>query len=368
MRVLIVPDKFKGTLTAKQAAEAIAAGWRAARPLDELELLPMSDGGDGYAEVFGSMLGARQQMVQTVDAAHQPRAASWWFSSESKVAVVETAQSNGLALLPPGKFHPFQLDTWGVGELLKDAARQGARTCYAGVGGSATNDGGFGMARALGWKFIDHAGREIAEWTKLEDLKTIHPPSRRLFDEVWVANDVQNPLLGIQGASRIYGPQKGLKQADFALAEACLGGLAEVCRGQFGIDYAAIPGAGAAGGLGFGMVAFAGGKFRPGFELFAEVAHLDGRIGKADLVISAEGAIDEQTAMGKGVGGVAVLCAKQAKPCFGLAGALLLKEAGPFTKSLGIYPHLTESTDRAKAEASVLLAQLAERAARDFKP
>ncbi len=365
MRILVVPDKFKGTLTAQQAAAAISDGWRDARPEDTLTLLPMSDGGDGFAEVFGRLLNATRRESKVVDAAHQPRTAAWWFGEQSQVAVVETAQSNGLALLPAGKFHPFELDTDGVGELLADAAASGAKVCYAGVGGSATNDGGFGMARAISWKFLDSRGAEITLWTELSRLHALVPPRKPLFQELIVANDVQNPLLGPSGASRIYGPQKGVRPEDFPKADECLGKLAEVCARELGRDYASLPGAGAAGGLGFGLVAFAGGKFKPGFELFAEVADLERKIKEADIVMSAEGAIDEQTAMGKGVGGVAELCQQLGKPCIGLAGALMVENIKSFKACYGIHPHIT-SPENARANAGPLLRELAARAARSI--
>src|SRR3989442_31077 len=153
--VLIIPDKFKGTLTATEAAQAIARGWRTARPRDALDLLPLSDGGDGFGEVISGLLEARVQTANTVDAAHRPRAAKWWWVTRSRTAIIESAEVIGLALLPPKRFHPFQLDTFGLGAVLAAASARGARRCLMGLGGSATNDGGFGLARALGWEFLD---------------------------------------------------------------------------------------------------------------------------------------------------------------------------------------------------------------------
>src|ERR1700756_1294305 len=148
LKVLIVPDKFKGTLTARAAAMAIARGWRKARPADALELLPMSDGGDGFGEVLSGLLHAKKIAVKTVDAAHRPIRAHWWWEAKSKTAIVESANVIGLALLPSKKFHPFQLDTLGLGAVIRAAVKRGAKHCFVGIGGSATNDAGFGVARA----------------------------------------------------------------------------------------------------------------------------------------------------------------------------------------------------------------------------
>jgi glycerate kinase len=217
MNVLILPDKFKGTLTARAAAQAIAAGWRRGRSGDSLSLLPMSDGGDGFGGVLGGLMGAREQKAGTVDAAHRPCVARWWWEPKTRTAVIESAAAIGLAMLPPGEFHPFALDTFGLGAIIEAAAAKGARRCLMGIGGSATNDGGFGMARALGWRFLDGEDRPIEQWTYLERLERIQAPPRRLRFGRWlVAVDVQNPLLGPRGATRVYGPQKGLSPGDFA--------------------------------------------------------------------------------------------------------------------------------------------------------
>ena len=169
-QILIVPDKFKGTLTAAEAAEAIASGWAAAWPGDQLEQLPMSDGGDGFGEVMAASLGIGERLFPGEDAAGREREIPCWLNAECDQVVGETAQSNGLALLPSGRFHPFELDTFGVGQLLIQLGQAGVKTCIAGIGGSATNDAGFGMARALGWRFFDEDGQEIQQWIQLDKL------------------------------------------------------------------------------------------------------------------------------------------------------------------------------------------------------
>ncbi|HEY3854721.1 MAG TPA: glycerate kinase [Verrucomicrobiae bacterium] len=362
MRILIIPDKFKGTLTAHQAARAIARGWRSARPKDSLDLLPMSDGGDGFGQVLSGLLGAKPRTVLTLDAAHEPRRALWWWHAATRLAIIESAKVNGLALMRPKKLHPFQLDTFGLGKILRAAERNAARECLVGIGGSATNDGGFGLARSLGWRFTDNAGTELAEWWQLRDLAQIHTPANPLKLRATVAVDVANPLLGLEGCSRIYGPQKGLREFDFA--EKCLARMASRLKQQYNIGCANVPGAGAAGGLGFGLMAFAGAKVESGFELFARHAQLEKRIRAADVVITGEGAMDLQTRMGKGVGQVATLCAKLAVPCIALAGTIddSVKHSGIFSQAAALTEIATPT--RARAEAAHFLQLLSAQIAR----
>ncbi len=372
LRVLIVPDKFKGTLSAQAAARLIAQGWREVRPGDALTLLPMSDGGDGFGEVMRRLLGAGERLTKTVNAARQPVEAKWWWERGTQKAVIESARVIGLALLPAGRFHPFELDTCGLGAVLEAAWEREAEHILMGLGGSATNDGGFGVARAMGWSFLDAEGRMLDRWTDLTALEHVRPPQAAHWPRDFVvAVDVQNLLLGPTGASRIYGPQKGLRPDDFPLAEACLGRLAEIVRQDLQLDTAAEPGAGAAGGLGFGLRSFFGAQLESGFQLFARYANLEEHIHASDLVITGEGAIDASTLMGKGVGEVARLCQKRGVPCLGLAGTLnesaLASESPPvFTRSHGIAPELT-TPERAKAEAAFWLPQLARHAANGWR-
>ncbi len=363
LRVLIIPDKFKGTLTAAAAADAIAAGWRKARPHDAIKLLPMSDGGDGFGDVVSALLHAKIQTVKTVDAARRPCKARWWWEPKTKTAIIESARVIGLAMLPTRKFHPFELDTFGLGAVVRAARTKGAKQMLIGIGGSATNDGGFGLAQALGWEFFDRDGKLILRWTELHTLARIHPPRPIKSCKVTVAVDVQNQLLGPRGATRVYGPQKGLRPGDFAPAERCLRQLARVARKKFGRDYARQPGAGAAGGLGFGLMAFLGAHLEPGYALFARHANLSHRLHAADLVITGEGAIDRSTLMGKGVGQIALVCRKLKTPCLGLAGVVI--EPGKMNQLFTEVRALTELTtvERAKAKAAFWLERLAEKTA-----
>lgn len=363
LRVLIAPDKFKGTLSARKAAQAIARGWHKARPADALELLPISDGGDGFGEAMSALLGGKPQRIQTRDAAHRHIKATWWWAAKTKTAIIESAKVIGLAMLPRGKFHPFQLDTFGLGAVLQAAHDRGARQIIVGVGGSATSDGGFGLARSLGWRFCDAAGNVLEKWMQLPELATTHPPLPRLKLRMVVALDVTNPLLGVRGATRVYGPQKGMRPEDFATAERCLRKLASSLKRQLGVDHAAKPGAGAAGGLGFGLLAFCEAEAKPGFELFARRARLTERLRRADLVITGEGAIDASTAMGKGVGQLARLCLNQKIPCIGLGGQV--KRSSGVQKMFQVVHSLTDFHPAAVAQRHPAkhLAALAERAA-----
>jgi glycerate 2-kinase len=367
--VLIVPDKFKGTLTAEQAARAMASGWRRERPNDHIDLLPMSDGGDGFGKVFSKLLKARSRTASVLDASHQPCRARWWWAAPEQIAVIESAGVIGLAMLPSNRRRPFELDTTGLGQLLLSVSRAGCRRCLVGIGGSATNDGGFGMARALGWEFFDRADDPILQWPGLVSLTRISPPRPAPLGglQITVAVDVQNRLLGQKGATRVYGPQKGLGSDDLPRAEQALSQLARVWRKQSGRDHAKQPGAGAAGGLGFGLMAFAQAKPVPGSELFARHAALDQRLQQADLVLTGEGSIDSSSLMGKGVGDIARRCRQLRLPCIGLAGVLkdLSALRRGFTAVHSLTPELTTST-QAMTRPAHWLATLTARIARTW--
>ena len=366
LRVLVAPDKFKGTLTAYEAAEAIAHGWRNARPQDELVLLPISDGGDGFGEIISGLLRAEPQSVKTVDAAHRPSTATWWWDTSSRTAIIESARVIGLAQLPPGKYHPFELDTRGLGEVLQAAAEHGARRCIVGIGGSATNDAGFGMATALGWQFFNTHDQKINRWTELRTLAQVRPPDRRqLFDETIVAVDVQNPLLGPQGCTRVYGPQKGLREEDFEFAERCLEQLSRILQKELHLQSALEPGAGAAGGLGYGLRCFTDARLAPGFQMFADYAQLEERLARTDLVLTGEGAIDSSTLMGKGVGELGLLCQNKKVPCLAFAG-FASEPNSLFTFTHALTPEFV-TKEQALGEPAKHLQALAQKVARSWQ-
>jgi glycerate kinase len=368
MRVLIVPDKFKGTLSADQASEAIALGWQKIRPSDQLELLPMTDGGDGFGEILGKLLRAERQEFPTIDAAHEPIEAEWWWSEFRQTAIVESAKVIGLTMLPPARFHPFQLDTRGLGQLLRHiAVIHPATRLLIGIGGSATNDAGFGMALGLGYRFRHGTDLRIERWPEMDRLLHIEMPDQAVeFSHITIACDVQNPLLGPEGASRIYGPQKGLRPEDFPIADRCFERLTDIVKRDLHRDYADEPGTGAAGGLGYGLRAFLEGEFKLGFEIFAEAAQLRAKVARADLIITGEGAIDRQTEMGKGTGAVAKVAREAGKRCIALAGQVSSElTAGSFEFALGITPALAQK-EQALREPSKWLAKLSENVARNL--
>ena len=348
----------------------------------------MSDGGDGFGQVMSKLGKGKVQTVAAVDAAHRPCAVPWWWEPGTKTAIIESARVIGLAMLPPGEFHPFVLDSFGMGALFLAAQRKGAKQCLVGIGGSATNDAGFGLARAMGWRFLDRTGNAIERWPELQRLEVICSPSKQsqsgigvlagapscrqnrppsLDYSIEVAVDVQNPLLGPRGATRVYGPQKGLRPEDFKLAESCLSRMATIWRRDFGKDLSTKPGAGAAGGLGFGLLAFLGARLAPGFDLFAEHAGMEDRLDWANLVITGEGSIDKSTLMGKGVGQIASRCLKRKIPCIGLAGFVTssARGAGTFETARG----LTELTSvaEAKSKPTYWLERLAAQVAGEIK-
>jgi glycerate 2-kinase len=331
-----------------------------------LRLLPMSDGGDGFGEVMGRILGAATRRVPTINASHQACTATWWYSNQN--SIIESARVVGLAMLPPGKFHPFELDTFGLAEVLRRVAASGSRRCLIGIGGSATNDGGFGLARALGWTFLDARGGRIEQWADLGRLRSVRPPARRFgILELTVAVDVQNPLLGPKGATWVYGPQKGLSGDDLARAEICLKQLAAVVADHLGNDLSKAPGAGAAGGLGFGLKAFLGAHLEPGFDVFAAKAGLEAHFKWADAVLTGEGRIDRSTLMGKGVGELAFNCLRFSIPCFGLAGVVeVQRQQNVFTR-LGA---LTEcaTVEEASQRPGYWLTRLTAKMARESFP
>lgn len=348
MRVLIAPDKFKGTLTARAAARAMAAGWHRVRPQDQLVRQPISDGGDGFGEVLAELRGARPVSSLAMDAAGRRCRVRWWWDAATRTAIIESARVIGLAQLPPRRFHPLHLDTRGLGLVLRAAARRGARRCVLGIGGSATNDGGFGLAVSLGWQFLNRAGQRIGCWTDLVHLAGVRPPAVREWPlQLVVAVDVQNRLLGPHGCTRVYGPQKGLRPSDFAVAEACLRRLATVVHRTAGRDLAKVPGAGAAGGLGFGLLAFAGGRLVPGFALMACEARLPAQLRRADLVLTGEGCLDRSSLMGKGTGELASCCRQRGIPCVALSGRM--RDRAAVAKAFTVAVALTDRMPLAEA-------------------
>ena len=363
MTILIAMDKFKGSLTATQAGEAVARGLHPLR----CDICPIADGGEGTCEAIVTATGGRWQEVAVTDAIGRPAIARYGLCPNGD-AVMEMSAASGLAQVSDQPLTPHLATTFGTGAMMRDAVQKGARRIIIGIGGSATNDGGFGMASALGWQFFDTHDQKITRWTELHSLALIRPPENlQLFDELIVAVDVQNPLLGEKGCTRVYGPQKGLKPTDFDFAEQNLGRMADLLKKELHLSCADLPGTGAAGGLGFGLKCFAGARLEPGFQLFAEFSNLLEHLRKAGLVITGEGAIDKQTLMGKGVGELALLCQRENVPCIGLAGIVTdpVESRKLFNVALGLTPDFT-SREKAMTQTAQQLELLAAQAGRNW--
>jgi len=343
MRILIAPDKYKGSLSATAVAETIAEAFGEHPERFELDLCPIADGGEGTAEAIITAKNGSWVECQTVDAQNRPVTGKYGLilGSGSTEAVMEMSAASGLAMVSDLPLDPTTASTYGTGLMMLDAIRCGAKRIIIGIGGSATNDGGTGMARALGFGFYNdhHIDFETLEANlqtlprDLDQLSQIGRPTKlfrdspfpRLDCEVIVACDVTNPLLGPEGCTRVYGPQKGVK--DFAYFESRLERLAKVVERDLGVNPAEVPGAGAAGGLGFGLMAFCGAKLTSGFDLIADLIDLRRRVAAADFVITGEGRIDAQTLHGKGPMGVALMARELGKPVAAIAGLIEAREA-----------------------------------------
>ncbi|MGH2631546.1 MAG: glycerate kinase [Actinomycetota bacterium] len=339
MRILLAPDKFRGTLTAPQAAEAMAAGWRRERPGDDLELVPMADGGEGTMDTLIAALGGRVRRMRVagplgdpVDSVFGIAEAPGDESPDDRIGIVEMAQASGLALVSRSRRDPLRTSTRGTGELMAGAIDAGATRLVVCLGGSATNDGGAGMAVALGARFLDGAGRAIADGGAALvglariDLSSMHPKLGGV--SVSGACDVDNPLTGPRGASAVYGPQKGASPEDVSVLDHALGHLAAVVERDLGVALKDEPGAGAAGGLGFGLMAFCGAGLRPGVEVVSGAVGLAERIARADLVITGEGSLDEQSLRGKVPAGVLAACELAGVPAAIVCGQASIEPPG----------------------------------------
>ncbi len=320
MRVLIAPDKFKGSMSARQAAEAIRQGLEAdahgRESKLEIRTLPIADGGEGTAEALCDALNGEWVTCQARDALGRPVEAGYALVAP-QTAILEMSQASGLWRIRPEERDPWCASTFGTGEMIRHAVNRGATRILLGLGGSATNDGGSGMALALGARFLDAAGAELTDLpANLGDAVRIDREKLLQIPDFSAACDVANPLLGPNGATRVYGPQKGVRAGDFPRHEGRLEHLANLVGG----DFQAAAGSGAAGGLGFGCLAFCGAKLSPGFDLVADLLNLEAAICEADLVITGEGSLDSQTLQGKGPHGVANLARRHGKPVLAFAG------------------------------------------------
>jgi glycerate kinase len=328
MRIVVAPDKFKGSATAAEAAHAIAAGLRAGRPdLDVVEL-PVADGGDG---TVAAAVGAGFSPVQVRAAGPTGAPVQATFAVRGSTAVIELAEVVGLRQLPGGELAPLTASTYGLGQVIAAALDAGVGTIVLGIGGSASTDGGAGMLQALGALLTDRQGRSLGPGgAALSELARIELAGldRRLADvRFLVASDVDNPLLGRSGAAAVFSPQKGASPAQAALLERALARWAELTASATKLDLAAAPGVGAAGGAGFAALAYLGAELLPGIELVLELIGFDAALTGAGLVITGEGRLDAQSLSGKAPVGVARAAARHGIPVAAVAGQVLLTEA-----------------------------------------
>jgi glycerate 2-kinase len=330
VKILIAPDKFKGSLSAREVAENIAKGLRDVLPEATIDIVPMADGGEGTAEVVCDALGGKWVKCGAHDPLGREIEARYAWIDNRKLAVMEMSEAAGMRRLSESERDPLRANTFGVGEMILAAANRGGRQIVIGLGGSATNDGGVGMARALGFRFFEHppspgsgaAGEQEyeQELSRIAKLEWIEKPENLALPKMVAAVDVRNPLLGENGATQVFGPQKGATENKIGILEHALTKLADVVSKDLKVNYRDEPGAGAAGGLGFGLMSFCGAVIRPGFDVVAESVGLESKMEDVDVVITGEGSLDRQTLEGKTPAGVAGLARKFGKRIFGIVG------------------------------------------------
>ncbi|HEY5625411.1 MAG TPA: glycerate kinase [Dehalococcoidia bacterium] len=325
MRIIVAPQEYKGTLTAEEAAAAIAQGARRAVPEADIEVVPMPDGGPGTVRAIASVTGGKTRTCRVQGPLGGPVEAEW-ASLPGGTAIIEMAAASGLGLVSEDERDARVTSTYGVGELVREALGAGARRLIIGLGGSATNDGGAGMATALGARLLSASGDEVspggAALAGLDRIDATGLDPRLAEAEVIGASDVTNLLCGPEGASYVYGPQKGASPEEVSELDAALENYARVIERDLGVAVGDVPGAGAAGGLGAGIIAFLGAQIRPGVEVVAEVVRLRERLQGAALLVTGEGRLDDQTRYGKTVAGVARLASEAGAPVIVVPGTL----------------------------------------------
>jgi len=361
-RIVIAPNAFKGTLTADEAAWCIQRGMQKALPHATFVCVPMADGGDSTAAAIVEATGGHWVRCRVSDPLGRKISAHFGLTGDGRTAVVEMAAASGLVLLKPAERNPLITSTRGTGELIRAALDKEVSRLLVGIGGSATNDGGMGMARALGVKFLDARGRELPEGggalEKLARIDVAGLDPRLKQVQVEVACDVDNPLFGPRGAAQVYGPQKGATPAMVRKLDAGLKYFSVVIKQDLGMAVAKLPGAGAAGGLGAGLVAFLKGQMRPGGDIVMEAVNLPAKLAGCDLVITGEGRLDRQTIFGKAPAGVAKAAQKLGLPVIGICGSLgadagKLASLG-FIASFSALEELMPETELAKRAPAML--------------
>ena len=326
MKIVIAPDSYKGSIYAYDAAKAMADGVRRVLPDAEVVLVPVADGGDGTLETLVETSGGRIMTSEVTGPLGNRVSAQWGAMGDGVTAVAEMARTSGLALVSLEDRDPLNATTYGLGEVILEALEAGFRRFILGIGGSATNDAGAGMAQALGVRLLDADGAELppggAALARLARIDTSGLDPRAADADFDVACDVNNPLTGPEGASAVYGPQKGATPAIVQQLDAALAHFARVVKRDLGADVDGVPGSGAAGGLGGGIMAFLGGRLRPGVDIVLDKVDLASRLGGADLIITGEGCMDFQTVYNKAPIGVARLAGERNIPVIGVSGSL----------------------------------------------
>ena len=326
MKIVIAPQAFKGSLSALNVANAVQKGVRRIFPDAQILTCPVADGGDGTLETLVESSGGKIMETNVADPTGKPIVAQWGAMGDGNTAVIEMARTSGLALLTLEERDPLNATTYGLGEIIVSALNKGFRKFIVGIGGSATNDAGAGMAQALGIKLMDREGRNLVfGGAALQNLSVIDTSSidqRVLESNFQIACDVNNPLTGPEGASAVYGPQKGATEENVRQLDSALGVFAEVTKRDLGKDISNLEGAGAAGGLGAGMIAFVEGHLRAGVDIVLDTVNLAEKLESADLVITGEGSIDFQTVYNKAPVGVARMAKARGIPTIGISGML----------------------------------------------
>ena len=359
MRVVIAPDSFKGCLNALNAAIAMRKGVQRVYPDSVIEMIPMADGGEGTVEAILCAVHGTKIKMEVTDPLGRSIEAAYALIDEGKTALIEMAAASGLTLLSPQERNPRVTSTQGTGMLIKDALDRGVKKILLGIGGSATNDGGAGLAVALGVKLLDVHGDELpqggAALANLVHLDMSGLDPRLAKVQIEVACDVQNPLCGLEGASAVYGPQKGATPEDIRVMDIALQNFGQVLSRVAGTNLLELSGGGAAGGLGAGVVGFLGAKLRPGSQMVLEVAKADEKIKHADLVLTGEGKTDFQTAYGKVPVGVSALAKKYSVPVLVISGSV---EGSPdFLDDFGVVTCFSVAEGPATLEEAFLKAE-----------
>jgi len=365
MRILVAPDKFKSSLTASKAAEVIADGLQSVITHADIDIQPLADGGEGTMHVICDAMDGVVIPCPAHDPLGREILSGFGWVKKSRLAVVEAAEASGYWRVAAQDRAPWESSTFGTGELILAAIQRGASNILVGLGGSATNDAGIGMAAALGYQFLDSQGNPIRSVpSEFLAVRNVTRPLREISAAFEVLSDVTNPLIGPQGATRIFGPQKGVAPEDVDRLDAAVTHLASVVERDLGVKAMNVPGSGAAGGLGFGLLAFCGATMASGFDVIASLTDLEARVMACNIIVTAEGSLDRQTLRGKGPGALAVMGRRFGKRVVAIGGRVEDEEEllGTFDRVMPLTPvplPLDESISRAAELLGIAARRLA---------